>query len=311
MIKLKDLLTEMVGDWEGDGPAWSGKTYEFMEKYMIPLSPPVIKKVLGDIKVFVFHATDIDGVKKLKSLSGKSKSISTFKGLGDDSPMFLGFGIQNDGGIIIQVEGTLLANSATDISTQPDESGRRWMELDTFADIYEIYINDLSEKKLFKLFYKTPSIKNMMKWWWSLPGKKGDVPTEESVFNIMGAYINEKGKKYKASFIKDYMDMIEKEVWKKNATQIRKSFGKNLGDLVDPQGLYLASEWNELVVNKIKLKDAFIVFNSEGNWSEEDYDKAEKVLKSSITGKIEWGESNRDTEAWIKKRGGTVYGVDY
>ena len=82
MIKLKDLIPEAAGDWQGDGPAWNDKTYKFISKWMIPLSPPVIKRTLGDIKVSTFHGTDVDGIKKLKKFSGKSKSVSTFKGIG-------------------------------------------------------------------------------------------------------------------------------------------------------------------------------------------------------------------------------------
>ena len=282
MIKLKDLLSEMVGDWDGNGPAWSGKTYEFISDWMIPISPPVIKKILGDIKVSVFHSTDINGIKKLKGLTGKSKSISSFKGIGDDSTMFLGYGMQNMGGIIIQIEGYLLANSAVDLSTRPDESGRRWIHPLRFETMYGIKINknDL-KKKLYKF----------SKVWRET---KGD-------FKLTN--------KLKSQLIRDYMDMIEKDVWKKNASKIRKSFGKNLGKVVSPnEWNHMQNHWNELIVNKIKLKDALLLGNRD-DWSEEDYENAEKITKSIVTGTVEWsdGPGSGETENWIKKRTGTVY----
>lgn len=306
MIKLKDLIPEASGDWQGVGPAWNDKTYKFISKWMIPLSPTVIKRTLGDIKVSTFHGTDVDGIKKLKKLSGKSKSISTFKGIGTDANVFLGFGVQNKGGIIVQVEGTLLANSMMDISTQPDESGRRWISLQSFKLMYGIRV---TEKTIFKHYYETKSIKKLMKWFHSLPGKAGGKPTKASIFNIMGSYINDHGKKFKSDFIKDYMDTIENLVWKTNASKIQKHFGKNLGNVVNSSGSSNKSfEWNEIVINKIELKDALIIGNEE-DWSSEDWDAAEKVTKSAVTGKVEWsdGPGTDDTGNWIKKRDGVVY----
>jgi hypothetical protein len=118
--------------------------------------------------------------------------------------MFLGYGMQNMGGIIVQIEGTLLAHSTVDLSTRPDESGRRWIHPLRFETMYGIKINKNDLKKKLYKFSKV--------WRES----KGD-------FKLTN--------KLKSQLIRDYMDMIEKDVWKKNASKIRKSFGKNLGKL--------------------------------------------------------------------------------
>ena len=66
MIKLKDLLNEI---------AWKDDTLMLVAQRKIPISAPIMKKVIGDIDVNSFHITDIKNVGKLKSLVGKKKSI--------------------------------------------------------------------------------------------------------------------------------------------------------------------------------------------------------------------------------------------
>ena len=61
MIKLKDLLKEV---------AWQDDTLMMAAKRRIPISAPIMKKVLGDITVGSFHMTDWDGVSKIKSMVG-------------------------------------------------------------------------------------------------------------------------------------------------------------------------------------------------------------------------------------------------
>ena len=68
MIKLKDLITEV---------AWERDTLDFAAMRKIPISAPIMKKVIGDIDVSSFHITDMQNVSKLKSLVGQKKSISS------------------------------------------------------------------------------------------------------------------------------------------------------------------------------------------------------------------------------------------
>lgn len=326
MIKLKDLLNkdiikEFRGAWDKGGPAWSGKTYEFISDYMIALSPSVIKRTIGDINVSSFHVTTLDGLKTLKGkLVGSKKSISTFRGVGEDNSILQGMGgIQNDGGIIVHVEGTLLSNGIEDISSRPDESGRRWITNFSFNDMY--YPVWIGKSDIHKWFLKTPVIKEILKEWKEdVKNKKypsalksiGNIPSEKDLFDVIKWRLSQglKGtsKKRKAKIIKDYMDMIEKNVWKKNATKIKKSFGQNLNELGN-----VNNDWNELIISNVKLKDALIVgyWDSEGDtgndWSEEDFIEAEQEAKKLVSGKvIRDGKGGEDAWSFIKKRGGDI-----
>ena len=190
----KNIIKEFRGAWDKGGPAWSGKTYEFISDYMIPLSPSVIKRTIGDINVSSFHVTTLDGLKTLKSkLVGSQKSISTFRGVGEDNSILQGMGgIQNDGGIIVYVEGTLLSNGIEDISSRPDESGRRWITNFSFNDMY--YPVSIYKSDIHKWFLKTPVIKEILKEWKEdVKNKKypsalkgiGNIPSEKDLFDVI------------------------------------------------------------------------------------------------------------------------------
>ena len=58
MIKLKDLIKEI---------AWKESTLDKVRNRYIPISVPIMKKVIGDINVTSFHITDIQNISKIKS----------------------------------------------------------------------------------------------------------------------------------------------------------------------------------------------------------------------------------------------------
>ncbi len=152
MIKLKDLINEI---------AWKDDTLMMAAKRKIPISAPIMKKVIGDIDVSSFHITDIQNVGKLKSLVGKKKSISTFTRANHDSPLAKGRGIQTgQGGVVFYMKGTLLAKRWMDFDTLPDKTGRRWIaghyivgDRQTFTKAYNKAGIPKKREKLFDKIY--------------------------------------------------------------------------------------------------------------------------------------------------------------
>ena len=108
-------------------------------------------------------------------------------------------------------------------------------------------------------------------------------------------------KSFKSKLIKDYMDMVEKEVWKKNSSKIKKTFGKNLTGIVEK---FSNMSWNELVISNIKVKDILYMWNDD--MSESDYEEIKKLTKKVATGTVYERDWYDDTADWIKKRGGVV-----
>ena len=90
----------------------------------IPLSPAIFKRIWPEsVRSKVFHLTDFDGVHKLKKMQGKKKSISAFYNMSD---YMIQSGIRTEGGYVVELEGNVLAAAPDDISSQPDNTGRRW-----------------------------------------------------------------------------------------------------------------------------------------------------------------------------------------
>ena len=96
----------------------------------VPLSTKFMQSILGKERVSVFHI----GAAELKSdiqqvgrIIGKKSSLSTFTAVDKGEKLAKGQGIQTKGGVIYQIEGTLLVASTKDIQSTPDKTGRRWV----------------------------------------------------------------------------------------------------------------------------------------------------------------------------------------
>ena len=140
MIKLKDLLTEStLAPSKQAGPTWIDNEWYpahtktvlnyVRRKEYIPLTPAVVEKALGKkIPVKSFHITGADGIGKIQNVLNRKKSISTFTATHESEALAKGRGVQTGmGGIILYVEGHLLAKKSMDFDTTPDKQGRRWV----------------------------------------------------------------------------------------------------------------------------------------------------------------------------------------
>ena len=284
MIKLKDLLNEI---------AWKDDTLMLSARRKIPISSSIMKKVIGDISVNSFHITDIKNVSKLKSLVGKKKSISTFNAYGAEaSELKHGIGIQTKGGILVSVEGKLLASSVSDIMSQPDEAGRRWVADYTFGKMFGNTLDsgaiesELGKNKIWKEKYSNLSLGQIT----ALTGKD------------------------KAEYIKIYIDTLTKMMIK-NKNLIKKVFEL----AISRSDVY----WNEIVLSQIKVKDALILSDSvpmKFVWKDHpEHDTVDtygikffnkkqiiNIVKKVTTGKVIWGKLS-DMAKFIKKRGGNPH----
>ena len=127
MIKLKDLLFEKV--------AHTKKSLEWVSLDYIPMSPKVMKQIMGDTPITVFHNLDPSSIKnKLSKVIGKKKSISSYT-TDTEGHLITGGGIQTSGGVVLEVEGKVLVAGTEDLGSVPDESGRRWLAPEVLGKI--------------------------------------------------------------------------------------------------------------------------------------------------------------------------------
>jgi len=111
-----------------DEVSWMTDKFEKIRDNQIPLTPTVVKMILGNPKrVQTFHVTDETHVDEIKKIIGKRNPVSTFQYFSEDKLIALS-GIKTKGGVVLKIEGTLDFASSSDIYSTVDESlNRRWI----------------------------------------------------------------------------------------------------------------------------------------------------------------------------------------
>jgi len=253
LLRFKQYLTERA-------PAWteSLSTMLFdlprvgLKDVKIPLSSPIFKRIWPDsVRSKVFHLTDYDGVSRLKKMQGGKKSISAFYNMSEDR---IEYGIQTEGGYVVELEADVLVAAPDDIASAPDKTGRRWITVSTLMNAPTDYPAGLGGKA---------KLKGMEK---DISGMLVDIITKYSdmkpLSNINKAWAflgSSVGGKALSLVIKDYIDGMEK---------IMKKYSKKLGLLftdytkkrtlkVDPDSGDLP-DWDELVVNNFKIVNVHV-----------------------------------------------------
>ena len=298
MIKLKDLL-------EVSSVAHSKKSLEWVGHDYIPMTPKVMKQIMGDVPITTFHNLDWFAIKnQLPKVLGSKKSISTYTG-DTSNRLSKGGGVQTKGGVVLEVEGKVLVAGTEDLGSVPDESGRRWLAPEVLGKILGMkelqgagsgqkYKEQLYkiDKKLEDLLYKYKTSLLV------LPEDPQDVKDRFPMYSG----------KQKAELIKRWIDASNKFLLK-NKKKIRKSFMDNVNN---PKITTFMTElgYNELLVYDVKVKDAYIVIDILGDPN--DYDATDKVLKKIkkdlkkyTKGKILTGFAD-GVKKFVKQRGGKV-----
>jgi hypothetical protein len=250
MIKLKDLLLE------GVDAQWVKHAFElaWMDRHF-PITPEIGKMLSKGKRVKTFHITSIKRLDQLNGLQGSKKTISTTT-IVPNSTISNGLtGIWEDG-VLFYLEGTLLVKGLDDLSTKPDNEGRRWLKFDSslHSNIDTLWMSEFNKNK-FK--------------------ERG------REISWMETYGDEQNKEIR-KFLKDYIDV---------ATKFAKTYKKDiLSYFSDMDNTY--AEWNEFLVNEIKLID--VVWDTShlnfavgaGKAREKKIKEIETKLKSMVSGEV-------------------------
>ena len=203
-------------------------------------------------RVTVFHVTNGIGLQNLKRLQNKKKSISAFFNMSAD---YIDSGIKTEGGLVAELDASIIMSSKSDILSMPDKTGRRWVELHNIDPKEKMHPE--FEKMLIDLAIKhDPKNKEYLK----ISPEIGI-----GVWYKLQSDFKDDGKKM-SLIIADYMDGVN-TILKKHKNYIQ---GAIHGDIVrrgtvavkHPSGRMVGgdseiSEWNawdEQVVDKIKIE---------------------------------------------------------
>ena len=218
------------------------------QRDMIPLTPSIVEKALGrKIPVRSFHITGPDGIRQLKNVLNRKKTISTFTATHESESLAKGRGVQTGmGGIICYVEGHLLAKRSMDFDTAPDKQGRRWVDaFHVFDGKREIWYNALKRSKIdFDSIDDEMSAieKEYHRLWLEDDAIEYD-EYKALVKKEQGPVINK--------FVKDYIDVANKTLLKN-----KKIFKKSL---INSKHNKRTAWWNELLVYDTKIIDMFVM----------------------------------------------------
>jgi hypothetical protein len=297
MIKLKDLITEYV--------AHTDKSLKWVYHGYIPMTPKVMKQIMGGTPITAFHNVDwLNAKKNIPKIIGKKKSISTFTA-DTSNRLSMGGGVQTIGGIVLQVQGKVLVAGTEDLGSVPDEAGRRWISTDALGKIIGMpqFKGEGGSQKFKKELYKIDrKLEDMLfKYKTSLLVMPTDSDKDKKRFPKFTG-------KQKAQLIKRWIDASNKFLLK-NKKIIKKSFWNNVNN---PKITKFMSSYgyNELLVYDTQVQDAYVVLDIIGDPN--DYDKTEERMKRAIDGlkpfvkgKILQGFAS-GVKKFIKQRGGKV-----
>ena len=106
----------------------------------IPLGAKLMQRVFGDLPEDQtgYHITDLHGVYGLVDLQGSSKQVSVMtRGIRKE---FIKDGITNKGGIVVELEGRVIASGAKDLFSIPEKGGRRNIMLKMLKSMLRILV---------------------------------------------------------------------------------------------------------------------------------------------------------------------------
>ena len=254
MKTFKGYLTERAG------PAWlkSASELVFRENILIPLSTPIFTRIFGGtLRTTVFHITTPANVDATAKLQGKKKSLSAFT-VAD--PRYYSKGIAAGGGVVFEIEADVLISAPRDLMSQPDKTGRRWLETDFFDQSIGRAINKDAYAAIAKLVkkYGGPRVSGpnaAYEWSKMRPihtpstGGWGDVDdgaNPEMTRKEAGRLLQK--------MVADYIDAME-GVMSQNAKVITNYYRS----VIDRKmSIRHSGSWNELVVNNINIKKMMI-----------------------------------------------------
>jgi len=276
MKSFKGYITEEV--------AWLQSTSKMIFDFgVVPnMKIPLTSKTMSWIfnvqlpRVTVFHVTSGIGLKNLKRLQNKKKSISAFFNMTAD---YIDQGIKTEGGVVAELDANILMSSKSDILSQPDKTGRRWVALYNIDPKYKLE-KELTQMLIDLAIKHDPRNKEYLKTapeigmgvWWKLqtdlltkfdPAKAG-----KKMSLIIADYmdgVNTILKKHK----KDIQGAIHGYIVRRGTVAVKHPSGRMVG------GDSEISEWNawdEQVVDKIKIEKVhtFNTARREADWVKKD-----------------------------------------
>ena len=267
-----------------------GATGSSVNNIWLPLSSSMFNRIMPtEVRATVFHVTRMSNFEQLYAIQDSNRSISAFTNM-DQRPIYQG--VQGGSGLVVELDGNILASAREDIMSIPEKSGRRMISFQWFRGPWGV--NDV--KKLETGF--TKMLRGLVQKYSGKFDKKTIGKDDwEKWQHIGNQYETAKVKDAKAAgrimqtIIKDYFDGVEK-VFKQNVKQVQKILTSYM------QRRKTDDNWDEIVTNDFKIKKVWIIEDADELM---DADVEEFKSNISLTGLPVEITSAREMEMHVRK----------
>ena len=227
----------------------------------LPLSGSIFKRVYPkQVRTTTFHVTNFRYFDQLYAIQNSKRSISTFSNM-DRKSIYQG--IQSGSGLVVEVEGNVLAAAREDVMSIPELSGRRMMAFNFFRGPWGDKDVTKMQKGLEKL------LKTLVnKYYTAFGDDYGNMvpsPRDDDFKkwrHIRAAYDQAKSKRDRTAgrtmqkIVKEYMDGVEK-VFMQNAKQVQDTLTRYI------ERKKTDEQWDEIVVDDFNIKKVYIIEDSD------------------------------------------------
>ena len=254
-LSLSELIfTRAVGGSDmSDTSTVRGGPGSSANSMWLPLSGSMFRRIFPkEVRATVFHVTRMSNFDQLYEIQNSRRSISAFTNM-DRTPIVSG--IQGGSGLVVEMDGNILAAAKQDLMSIPETSGRRMLGFNWFRGPWGSDDVATMQKALEIL------LKVLIKKY----GKAfdGDAPKGKDDFSkwmyMHGTYKNSKVKnvgKIMQSLIKDYLDGVEK-IFKKNSKQVQDTLTRYM------QRRKTDDNWDEIVTDDFEIKKVWVIEDSD------------------------------------------------
>ena len=230
----------------------------------MPITGSILKRVFPkQVRTTTFHVTNFRYFDQLYAIQNSKRSISTFANM-DRRSIYQG--IQSGSGLVIEVEGNVLAAAKEDVMSIPELSGRRMMAFNFFRGPW-------GEKDVMKMQRGLEKLLKTLvnKYYTAFGDDYGNmVPSSrdddfKKWRHIRAAYdqarVQSRIERRKAGtkmqkIVKEYMDGVEK-VFMQNAKQVQDTLTRYI------ERKKTDEQWDEIVVDDFNIKKVYIIEDSD------------------------------------------------
>ena len=227
----------------------------------LPISGSIFKRVFPkQVRTTTFHVTNFRYFDQLYAIQNSRRSISTFANM-DRKSIYQG--IQSGSGLVVEVEGNVLAAAREDVMSIPELSGRRMMAFNFFRGPW-------GEKDVMKMQRGLEKLlKTLVNRYYTAFGDDyGNMvpsPRDDDFKkwrHIRAAYDQAKSKRDRKAgrtmqkIVKEYMDGVEK-VFLQNAKQVQDTLTRYI------ERKKTDEQWDEVVVDDFNIKKVYIIEDSD------------------------------------------------